>query len=67
MQEPFNRRLVFTVKDLQDITGFGLVKCREIMKDMRTTYKLPKHQFLLVYHASKYLRVPTKELLLRMR
>lgn len=67
MEKPINRRLIFTVKDLRDITGFGLVKCREIMRDMREWYKLEKHQHVWIFEASEYLHVPLNELRSSMR
>ena len=67
MQEKENKRLLYTAKDLQDITGFCPVKCREEIAKMRRYFKLQDHEYFTVFHASQYMNITLEELLRRMR
>ncbi len=55
-------RLAVFTSDLQRITGQSERTCQRILRRIRDTFGLDKHQHVTVYQASEYLGIPVSDI-----
>jgi hypothetical protein len=67
MKNEFRGRIIVTAKDIANLSGWGLPKCREFIRTAKEEQGLSENDLFTTFHLSLKLKVPKEELEQKLR